>query len=71
MDAWRQVTDLSARAYRMLSEYDHAAILFMAEDRRPLVEIAGAVGRSLGTVKSAVRRLRRDGVLPRRAVVGG
>lgn len=69
MEAWQQVTDMSARAYRMLSEYDHAAILFMAEDRRPLLEIAGAVGCPLGTVKSAIWRLRRDGAIPRRQIV--
>lgn len=69
MKSWDQITDLNSDR-QFMSEYDHAAILFMAEDRRPLVEIAGAVGRPLGTVKSAVWRLRRDGVIPRRSAVG-
>lgn len=54
-----------------LSDYDRAAIRFMAEDRRPYVEIAGAVGRCLGTVKTEVFRLRAAGVLPRRRLAVG
>jgi hypothetical protein len=50
--------------HRPLSDYDRDAILFMAENKRPLADIAGAVGRCLGTVKSEVFRLRRGGVLP-------
>lgn len=46
-----------------LSDYDRAAILFMAEDRRPLNEIAAAIGRGLNTVKTEMFRLRRAGVL--------
>lgn len=49
-----------------LSDYDRAAILFMAENKRPMRDIAGAVGRCDGTVKSEITRLRRLGVLPER-----
>lgn len=51
---------------RPLSDYDRATIRYMAEDRRRLVEIAGAVGRCLGTVKSEIFRLRQRGVIARR-----
>jgi DNA-directed RNA polymerase specialized sigma24 family protein len=54
------VTDaeMFAPLHRPLSDYDRDAIRYMAEDNRPRIEIAGAVGRCVGTVKSEIRRIR-------------
>jgi predicted transcriptional regulator len=56
--------DIFAPLHRPLSDRDRAAILFMAEDKHPLVEIAGAVGRGVGTVSTTIFSMRRDGLLP-------
>lgn len=50
--------DIFAPLRRPLSDYDRQAIRYMAEDDRPRIEIAGAVGRCVGTVKSEIRRVR-------------
>jgi predicted transcriptional regulator len=52
--------------HRPLSDYDRDAIAWMYQDARPLVEIAGGVGRAMGTVKTAIRGLRAVGLVGRR-----
>jgi len=48
---------------RPLSRYDIDAIVWMAEDQRPLTEIAGAIGRSVGTISGTIARLRPCGAI--------
>lgn len=50
--------EMFAPLRKPLSDYDRDAIRYMAEDRRSRIEIAGAVGRCVGTVKSEIRRVR-------------
>lgn len=66
MDAARWNAALTERDRQPLSDYDRDAIRYMGEDRRPYVEIAGAVGRCVGTVSSELFRLRQSGVIARR-----
>lgn len=54
-DAWRTA---SMDIRRPLSDYDRDAIRYMLEDRRAYAEIAAAIGRCLGTVKSEIYRIR-------------
>lgn len=51
---------------RPLSAYDRAAILWMYLDGRPLLDIARAIERHIGTVKTQVRALRAGGFVGRR-----
>ena len=49
-----------------LSDYERDAVAWIYQDGRPFIEIALGVGRSLGTVKTAVRALRAMGLVGRR-----
>ena len=54
------------RPCRPLSDYDRDTILWMYQDGRPLLDIARAIERHVGTVKTFIRALRNDGLVGRR-----
>lgn len=49
-----------------LSDDERLAVAWMYQDERPLAEIAGGIGRPIGTVKTVVASLRRAGLVDRR-----